>query len=205
MFNPTLYFVTPPILEDLQKWEHLIKEAVLGGATMVQIRDKCSPAKIIIKAGRRIHPFLKERDVPLLINDRADIAYVLSAEGVHLGQSDLSIQEARSLLGPEAILGISLENMDQLEAAADANYVAASPVFPSSTKKTLHAWGLDGLHALRQKVSLPLIAIGGIRDNHFPSLIKAGADGVAVVSAIAEAPDPRAAASRLIDQWKRFK
>lgn len=203
MFDPTLYFVTPPINDNLDAWLHLIQEAVLGGVTMVQIRDKSSTTKRILEAGRKIQPFLKEKGISLVINDRADIAYTLSADGVHLGQSDLSIQEARSLLGPTAIIGISLENREQLEAARGATYIAASPVFPSLTKNTVSHWGLEGLHTLRKKVSLPLIAIGGIREQHFTDLVEIGIDGIAVVRAIAASPNPRLAAAQLLNKWGR--
>ena len=197
MLDLTLYFVTPPISEDLDSWEHLIKEAVWGGVTVVQIRDKCCSTKKMSEAAQRIHPFLKERGVPLLVNDRADIAYVLALDGVHLGQSDLSVGKARLLLGPQAIIGISLENREQIKTTEGADYIAASPVLPSKTKITLSVWGLEGLKTLRKEISSPLIAIGGIHETNLLNILEIGVDGVAVVSAIANSPNPRVAAARL--------
>lgn len=197
MLDLTLYFITPPISEDLDSWEHLIKEAVLGGVTVVQIRDKCCSTRKIIEAAQRIHPFLQEKGIPLLVNDRADIAYVVALDGVHLGQSDLSVGEARRLLGPEAIIGISLENRGQIRTTEGADYIAASPTLPSKTKITLTAWGLEELKALRKEISLPLVAIGGIRESNALSVLKTGVNGIAVVSAIASSLNPRVAAMRL--------
>jgi thiamine-phosphate diphosphorylase len=198
VFDPTLYFVSPPISDDLHRWEHLIKEAVWGGVTMVQIRDKtCSTSKMM-EAAQRLHPFLKERRVPLLINDRVDIAFALELDGVHLGQEDLPVAEARLLLGSRAIIGISLENSSQIKTAEGADYIAASPVFPSKTKMTPSFWGLEGLKALRKEIATSLIAIGGIEESNLLNIWNLGVDGIAVVSLIAHAPCPRKAAERLI-------
>lgn len=205
MLDLTLYFVTPAIGDDLDRWEQLIKEAVLGGVTVVQIRDKCCTARRMIEAARRIHPFLKERGIPLLVNDRADIACVLGLEGVHLGQSDLSVAEARLLLGQRAIIGVSLENREQMKTAEGADYIAASPVLPSKTKITQSAWGLDGLKSLRKESALPLVAIGGIQESNVRTILELGVDGIAVISAIASAPNPREAAARLNSICLRVK
>jgi thiamine-phosphate pyrophosphorylase len=205
MLDLTLYFVTPPIPDNLDYWEHLIKEAVLGGVTVVQIRDKSCSTRKMIKAARRVHPFLKERGIPLLVNDRADIAYVLALDGVHLGQSDLSVAEARMILGTKAIIGISLETREQIKTIVGADYIAASPVLPSKTKATLSSWGLEGLKALRKEISVPLIAIGGIRESNLPDILALGVNGVAVISAIASSSNPRAAAAHLNAICQRLK
>lgn len=205
-FDPSLYFVTPEIGEDLENWIILIKETVLGGATMVQIRDKSSHARKILTAARAVQPFLKQRGVPLLINDRADIAHALGAEGVHVGQSDLSVSEARALLGSNAIIGISLENEEQIPSALGADYVAASPLFSSRTKKELtSSWGLKGVTRLRTRVELPLVVIGGIQLWHLKELVPRGVDGVAIISAIAKTPSPRLAAEAFLFEWKSLR
>src|SRR5690606_23416973 len=133
MFNftePFLYFVTPEIDDNIEKWESTIKEAVLGGVKMVQIRDKSAAAKEIILAAKRLHPFLKKFNVPLLINDRVDIAHAIACDSVHLGQSDLEVSQARAILGRKAIIGLSVETMEQALKAKteEVDYLAASPV-----------------------------------------------------------------------------
>lgn len=201
---PPLYFVTPP-LGDVNAIERLIYEVVEGGVQMVQIRDKGSVRKII-EVARRIHPFLQKRNVPLIINDRVDIAHVVKAEGVHVGQSDLSLSEVRTLLGPECIVGISIENEGQLGSIAGADYVAASPLFATKSKEdSAPPIGLKGLRALREAISLPLIAIGGIDLEHLPAIVEAGIDGIAVVSALASAADPRARAAAFLKAWERLQ
>ena len=193
--KPFLYFVTPEISEDLYTWIHLVKEAVLGGASFVQIRDKTNSARRVIEAAKGLQPFLKEQKAYLMINDRVDIAHAVQADGVHLGQSDLRISEARALLGPSPLIGLSLENMEQLEGAKGADYVAASPLFHTATKEDIATpWGLEGLKRLRASTSLPLVVIGGIKPSHVQEILNTGVQGIAVISAIASHPDPREAA-----------
>jgi thiamine-phosphate pyrophosphorylase len=201
-FNPTLYFVTPEIGEDLMAWGRLVQEAVEGGVTLVQLRDKRATARQILSAAETIQPFLQARGVPLLINDRVDIAHAARAAGVHLGQSDLTIAAARKILGPDALIGVSIETMEQLQESRGADYVAASPLFATPTKTdTAAPWGLERLKELRQKVEQPLVAIGGIKLQHLPELIRLGIDGVAIVSAIAHAKSPKLAAREFMAAW----
>lgn len=201
--NPFLCFVTPDIGEDSAKWLRMAKEAILGGASVLQIRDKTSSAKMIISSALQLQPFLKERKVPLIINDHVEIAKIIQADGVHLGQLDRTVAEARSILGPEAIIGLSLENLTQLSRVEGADYVAASPLFPTLTKKDVALpWGLEGLAALRKATSLPIVAIGGIQPCHVPDILEAGARGVAVISAIATASCPRQAAKEFVMQME---
>ncbi len=198
MFDPTLYFVTPEI-----GCEKLVREAVLGGVTMVQLRDKKASSQEMIAFGLKIRDFLKERKVPLVINDRLDVALELDAEGLHIGQEDLSIEKARDLLGPEKIIGLSLENLEQFENSDGADYLAASPIFPSKTKETASWWGLEQVAVLRKKTTLPLVTIGGIEMQHLQPIRQIGVDGVAVVSLIADAKNPQIAAREILQEWRK--
>ncbi|HUM80125.1 MAG TPA: thiamine phosphate synthase, partial [Candidatus Saccharicenans sp.] len=174
-------------------------KAIKGGVTVVQLREKDLSAREFYELGIRTKELLPP-DVPLLIDDRLDLALAIGTDGLHLGQRDLPVEIARKLLGPPAIIGLSVENLSQLQAAKQlpVDYLAISPVFSTPTKTdTGPAWGLDGLRTARELTCLPLVAIGGINENNAASVIQAGADGVAVVSAICAAPDPEEAARRL--------
>jgi thiamine-phosphate pyrophosphorylase len=177
----------------------LIREAIAGGVTVVQLREKDLPAREFYELAVKIKKVIPP-DIPLIIYDRLDIALAAGAGGLHLGQADLPAGIARRYLGPEAIIGLSVENLDQLKEASrlPVDYLAISPVFSTPTKTdTGPAWGLSGLETARQLTSLPLVAIGGINEARAAAVIRAGADGLAVVSAICSAPDPERAASRL--------
>ena len=148
---------------------------------------------------------LAPRNIPLVINDRIDIALACGAQGVHLGQSDMPVADARRLLPLHMFIGWSVETLDDVARSArlPVDYLGVSPVFATPTKTdTLHPWGLEGLHRIRSATQLPLVAIGGIHFGNARDVLLAGADGLAVVSAVCAAPDPCAAAGvlrRLVD------
>lgn len=201
--KPFLYFVTPDISGDLKKWIQTIQEVVLGGVTLLQVRDKTSSKKAILEASKEIHPFLRKMQVPLLINDHLDIAAAVGAEGVHLGQSDATPCQARALLGKEALIGLSIEHLSQVSGLTEIDYLAASPLFPTSSKSGFrHHFGFEGLQALRAKTSLPLVAIGGIRSEHVPQILRCGVHGIAVISALSEAACPRSSARNFVAQFE---
>jgi thiamine-phosphate pyrophosphorylase len=176
-------------------------EAVRAGVNVVQLRAKSLEPLAFLETSFRMAEMLKPRGIPLIINDRVDIARACKAEGVHLGQSDMPLEEARGLLGPEAVIGVSVCNVTQARhaEAGGADYIAASPVFPTASKTDLDpALGLQGLRALREAVSLPIIAIGGINADNAAQVIGAGASGLAVISAILGADDAGPAARALL-------
>ncbi|MEI8233976.1 MAG: thiamine phosphate synthase [Verrucomicrobiota bacterium] len=178
----------------------LVLEAVAGGVTCVQLREKTSDFRSFAALAAALKAALVPTGVPLLINDNVTVACAIGADGVHLGQSDLPCAEARRILGPAACIGLSVENRAQALAAEalGADYLGVSPVFPSASKTdTAAPWGLDGLRWLRERVQSPLVAIGGITVENAASVVRAGAHGVAVISAIGSAPSPRAAAAAL--------
>jgi len=195
----SLYLVTDRKLAGHRNLLEVVQKAIKGGVTVVQLREKDLSTREFYELGIRAKELLPP-DVPLLIDDRLDLALAIGTDGLHLGQRDLPVEIARKLLGPPAIIGLSVENLSQLQAAKQlpVDYLAISPVFSTPIKTdTGPAWGLDGLRTARELTCLPLVAIGGINENNAASVIQAGADGVAVVSAICAAPDPEEAARRL--------
>jgi thiamine-phosphate pyrophosphorylase len=199
-FDFGLMLVTDRRLAGGRPLEDIVEAAVRGGVTAVQLRDKESPTRESLELARRLLARLDRAGLPLIVNDRADIALAAGAAGVHLGQDDLPVREARRLLGPGAIIGLSVETPEQAAAAEawDVSYLGVSPVYATPTKTdTKPPWGLDGIRRLRALTRRTLVAIGGIHAGNAADVLAAGADGLAVVSAICAAPDPEAAARRL--------
>jgi thiamine-phosphate pyrophosphorylase len=164
------------------------------------LRDKTGSTRHLLQEALSLKEFLQNNGIPLIINDRLDIAIAIEADGVHLGQTDLPIELARKIVKDSMIIGISVESVnDAIKAEAEgADYVSASPIFSTSTKPdTAFPLGLDGLIQIRNAVTLPLIGIGGLNLNTIESVIRHGADGIAVVSAIVNAPDPEEEARKL--------
>ena len=180
--------------------EELVAAAIEGGVSSVQLREKDATTREFVAVARRIKALCASLAVPLIINDRVDVALAVNADGVHLGQDDLSYADARALLGPDAIIGVSVETMDDVARAepSEAAYLGVSPIFATPTKPdTRGAWGLDGLRQVRRRSRHRLVAIGGLNAGNAGDAIAAGADAVAVVSAICGASDPREAAAQL--------
>ena len=195
-----LYLVTDRDLSLGRSLEEVVCEAVAGGVTMVQLREKYAATGEFIELGRRLMAVLKPLGVPLIINDRVDVALAIDADGVHIGQSDMPYEDARRLLGPDKIIGLSVENMDELLKAneLDVDYVGISPVYGTPTKTdTAEPFGLEGLRKAVNLSSHPTVAIGGMNASTIGDVIAAGADGVAVVSAICSAENVREATSAL--------
>lgn len=200
-----LYLVTDRGLIRNRSLEEVVLRAVRGGVTMVQLREKQATTREFITLAERLLDRLGPLGVPLIINDRVDVALAVGADGVHIGQEDMRYPITRRLLGPKAIIGLSVETMEQLEEAEayDVDYVAISPVFPTPTKMdTKGAWGLEGLAEARRRSRHKLVAIGGIGPQNAVEVLRAGADGLAVVSAICAAADPEAAARTLREAFR---
>jgi thiamine-phosphate pyrophosphorylase len=195
-----LYLVTDRDLIGGRDLVDVVTAAVDGGATFVQLREKHATTRAFVDVAERLRSALAGRGVPLLINDRADVALAVGAAGVHLGQQDLDPVTARRLLGPDAVIGLSVETMADVERAddLDVDYLGVSPIHDTPTKPdTLAAWGVAGLAEVRRRSRHRLVAIGGINAATIAEVAAAGADSAAVVSAICAAPDPRAAAADL--------
>ena len=198
-----LHLVTDDFLCGPRGVGAVVEAAVSGGARVVQLREKTLATRAFVERARALKRLLAPLGVPLLINDRLDVALACDADGLHLGQDDLPPAEARRWL-PDAIIGLSVEHADQLPAAErePVDYYGVGPIFMTPTKTdAAPALGLAGLRRLRSATRRPLVAIGGVDAGNAASILAAGADGLAVVSAICAATDPEAAArafSRLL-------
>jgi len=196
----SLYLVTDRSLSRGRSTVDIVRAAVAGGATCVQLREKSCGTREFLAEARAVRELLAGTGVPLIINDRVDVALAVDAEGVHLGQKDMPLADARRLAGPRMLIGISAECVeDAVRAEGEgADYVGISPVFSTATKTdTAPPLGLAGIAAIRAAVSLPLVGIGGIGAGNAGDVIRAGCDGVAVVSAIVSAGAPEQAAAEL--------
>ncbi len=188
----SLYLVTDPHLTLGRPMIEIVMEAVKGGVSVVQLREKESSTRDFVELARALKKALTPYHVPLIINDRLDVMLASGADGLHIGQSDLSYQDARNLLGPDALLGLSVENEQQVQAAKEwqLSYLALSPLFSTPTKTdTAAPWGLEGLKKIRPEVHCPLVVIGGIHLQNAKEVLAAGADSLAIVSAIMSAPN----------------
>lgn len=197
--NPALYLVTDPEMTARRGLLDTVGAAIAGGVTIVQLRQKNGSARSMVEAGRALKGLLAPNGIPLIVNDRADIAQAIGADGVHVGQDDLAPALARAMLGPDAIIGLSITDGAQLGMLdASVDYVGLGPVFPTGTKPdAAPAIGEEMFAAIRRCIPRPVVAIGGITVANAGRAIAAGADGIAVVSAICAAADPRGAARAL--------
>jgi thiamine-phosphate pyrophosphorylase len=204
----SLYLVTDRKLSLGRSLLEVIKPAVDGGVTVVQLREKEVDSREFYREALEIKEFLDSRDIPLIINDRLDIALAIDAAGVHLGQEDLPIGVARKILGPGKIIGASVFTPDEaLQAEAmGADYLGLSPIFVTATKPELmNQIGVEGIGPIRRVTRLPLIGIGSMNEANACCVIRAGLDGVAVVSAICSKPDACAAAEKIMQEILRAR
>lgn len=178
----------------------IARAAIAGGVSAIQLRDKESPLSDVLCVGRQLRRLCREADVLFFVNDRVDVALLLDADGVHVGQDDLPVHEARRLLGPGKIVGASAGSIEEAERSLvqGADYLGVGSIFATTSKPDAgEPVGTDLLRQIRRRWNVPLVGIGGIKADNAGDVMAAGADGVAVISAIFDAPDPRAAAARL--------
>lgn len=197
-----LYGLLDPMRSGGRDLAELAVDAARGGATLIQLRDKDAATRVLVERARAIHRALRGTGVPLLVNDRVDVALAAETEGVHLGQDDMDVADARRQLGPGAIIGLTVKNEAHIDSASlgAIDYVAIGGVFETTSKDNPDPpVGVDGLKRLAtrlraRRADMPVCAIAGITEDRIASVIGAGADGVAVVSAIFMADDPKSAA-----------
>ncbi len=204
----SLYLVTDRRLSLGRSLEQVVEEAVRGGVTIVQVREKEASSREFYELAVRLKQLLTPYKVPLIINDRLDIALACDADGLHIGQEDLPYPVVRQLLGRDKIIGLSVENRADVEEANlwDIDYIGLSPVFTTDTKTdTAPALGLEGVRELTALSVHPAVGIGGIHPQNAGEILRAGADGIAVVSAIISAPDSCKAANELSEIIKQNK
>lgn len=193
-----LYLVTDQSSAGGRTLTDVVAAAVQGGVTCVQLREKQLNTHDFVAQAVALSALLAPLHIPLVINDRIDVALACGAQGVHLGQSDMPVVQARRLLPPDVFIGWSVETMDDVARSAGLplDYLGVSPIYATLTKTdTQMPWGLAGLRQVRAATPLPLVAIGGIHLDNAREVLLAGADGLAVVSALCAASDPCAAAA----------
>lgn len=173
----------------------LAAAAIRGGADVLQLRHKTASAFELLSYALRLLPMTRAARIPLIINDRADVAHAAGADGVHLGQDDLPLKAAREILGAQALIGLSTHSLEQALVARDAgaDYIGLGPIFPTPTKPDDGSVGLALIGHVRSRVQLPTVCIGGIDQTNLPEVVHAGANCVAVVRAIGHAADPESA------------
>ncbi|MDH5405587.1 MAG: thiamine phosphate synthase [Candidatus Aminicenantes bacterium] len=208
MLDLSLYVITDRHLSLGRTNIEVVAKALEGGASVIQLREKDIPDREFYLEGLKIKPLVRSYGKLFLVNDRVDITQALDADGVHLGQEDLPISVARRLLGKGKIIGISVRSVEEAKRAVSegADYLAVSGVFPTETKKDVgETLGVEGVRRIREAVNIPLVGIGGINSHNAAEVIRAGADGVAVVSAVTMAPDVVRACRELLEAVQRAR
>lgn len=198
--NYSLYLVTD---RDVLKGRDLctsIEEAIQGGVTLVQLREKDVSSLEFYNIALEVKNITDKYNVPLIINDRLDIAMAIDAAGVHVGQSDLPCVIARKILGKDKIVGVSTATVEEaIKAAKDgADYIGVGAMYSTSTKTNTRSVTVEGLARIKESVNIPVVAIGGINENNFKPLMKAGIDGIAIVSAILGKENIKEAAEKFV-------
>lgn len=196
----SLYLVTDRDLSLGRSQVEVVAAAIKGGVSCVQLREKTLDSRDFVDEARKLKQLLDDHALPLIINDRVDVVLASGADGVHLGQKDMLVADARRLLGDSAIIGVSAESVEDAVRAEEegADYIGISPVYATATKTdTATPLGLSGIATIRKRVRLPLVGIGGIHAANIADVLAAGADGIAVISAIVAAPSPEDAARLL--------
>lgn len=200
--DPSLYVVLDRTSARGRDLVELLALALAGGSRMIQLREKEWPSGRVLPLAEKLRAACAAAGATFIVNDRVDLALAVVADGVHLGQDDLPARAARPLLRPGMILGISTHSVEQARAAqADgADYVAVGSMFATTSKADFQLVGPDLMRKLRGEIRVPLVGIGGITPDNVSEVIQAGADGVAVISAVCAAADPKAAAARFLTQ-----
>jgi thiamine-phosphate diphosphorylase len=196
-----LYVILDRAVAGTRDLEDILTAVIDGGARIVQLREKTWPSGRLLPVAKRLCGRARAAGVTFIVNDRVDLAQAIGADGVHVGQDDLPVSVARSLVGPDMLIGVSTHSVSQARAAqADgADYVAVGSMYPTTTKSDFELVGPELVRNVRPHVRVPLVGIGGVTPDNVGDVIRAGADGVAVISAVCAAADPAAATRRFIE------
>jgi len=206
--NPYRLYLVTDDKQNIDTLKRVVAEAVAGGVTMVQVREKQGDLRTFIERVLAVKAILQGTGVPLIVNDRVDVALAVDADGLHLGQSDMPVEIARRLIGKDKLLGLSIENQQQLIEAQSlpVDYLGLSAIFSTPTKTDINKeWGIEGLTNAVAQSSLPIVAIGGINVANLDAVMASKVDGVALVSAICHAQSPRQAVINLLRQMESSK
>ena len=199
----TLYVCTDRDLMSSGTIEESVEKAIRGGAGVIQLREKNAPGRLFYEIAESVHSITERYGIPLIINDRVDIALAIGAEGVHVGQEDIPASAVRRIIGPDMILGVSASSVEEaVQAEHDgADYLGVGAMNPTATKRDADSVSIETLKAIRSAVSIPIVIIGGININTIEHYKGLGVDGLAVVSAVVSAPDPEKSAMELKSAW----
>jgi thiamine-phosphate pyrophosphorylase len=204
----TLYFVTDSTGMTEDEFLKKVKQACEGGVTVVQLREKEKDGSEYLDLAEKVKRITDRYCIPLIIDDRVDIAMAVDAAGVHVGQSDIPVRYARKLVGDNKIIGASAKTVDQAKMAKDegADYIGVGAIYPTTTKVITRITEISTLNDIAVQTKLPIVAIGGLNASNIHALYESMADGIAVVSAIMKSEDPRGTAASLKDQvLKNFR
>ena len=202
-----LCLITNITTQSIPEYIEFITEAIDGGVTMIQLREKSTNYTEIRLKALALQNILKPLNIPLIINDLVELAVEIDADGVHIGNQDMSALKARKLLGPNKIIGLSAESVENVESAnkLPIDYITASAIFPTKTKSNCKKfWGIEGLKEVVKKSTHPVTAIGGINITHSKDIINTGAVGIAVISSIHDATNPCKAARTFITNMENL-
>jgi thiamine-phosphate pyrophosphorylase len=201
----SLYLVTDSELMTSATVEEAVELAILGGVTIVQLREKKAASREFFETAKRVREITARYNIPLIINDRADIADAVNADGVHVGQSDLPADAVRKIIGAEKIIGVSASSLEEAKAAQKlgADYLGIGAMYATNTKSNAQITSLAELSRIRSEIALPLIVIGGINEKTIPNLSNSGIDGIALVSAIIAQKDITASARAIKEVFSK--
>lgn len=202
----SLYLVTDRYLVGNKDFFESVRRALDGGVTLVQIREKNVSSKEFYQIALKVQKITREYNVPLIVNDRLDIALAIDADGLHIGQEDLPIEVARKILGKDKILGYSVSNREEAVYGEKmgADYLGAGAVFTTGSKKDIgEPIGIEGLKRIKESVRIPVVAIGGVGMDNLEKVKETGVDGIAVISAILSREDTYKAAKELVVSWEK--
>lgn len=205
--DTTLYFITDSTGLDEEKFLYIIEEALKGGATLVQLREKEKTTREYISLAEKVHEVTKKYNVPLIIDDRIDVAMAVGSEGVHLGQSDMPINVARKILGDDIIIGATAKTVPQAKEAYEngADYLGVGAIYPTTTKVKTVLTSTATLSDICKAVPIPANAIGGLNKDNVDILNGISIAGICVVSAIMKSSDPKKSAEELLVKAKELK
>lgn len=204
----SLYVITDADVSGGRVHQEVVRLALEGGATVIHYRDKRATARRMLDTGRQLRELTRQHGATFVVNDRPDLALALGADGVHVGPEDLPVEVVRKLVGPDMVIGVSVDDpYDAKEAEeAGADYVAARPVFTTRWKaEGRPTMGAAGLAKIVQSVNIPVLGVGGIKVDNLPEIFRAGAAGPALTSAVVGAEDPREAAKQLRSLMQSYR
>jgi thiamine-phosphate pyrophosphorylase len=202
----SLYLITNSDNKTDEEYLNIVEEAIKGGVTTVQIREKKKSSKEFYELGIKLKEITDNHKIKLIVNDRIDIALTIDADGVHIGQNDIKAEIARKIIGNEKILGVSASNINDAIKAEEngADYIGSGAIFPTKTKNDVKKLSIDELRNIVDSVNIPVVAIGGLNENNIHKLKDTKVKGLCFVSAIMNSKNPKKTAQEILKTFKTF-